>query len=197
MERKVVKKFYSNGKIKEEYEINSDSLMNGYYKEYDSLGRLNCSAEYKYGIQTGEQYFFYKNGNVFSKSYFSNGVLDSGKFYDENGKFDGNLWPVSLVTKSDTIKAKDTFQVIISLRNIKFSHGFICFAYRTEKEYNSLKGKRDVTVTRERDTFRNDFLLKIKIDTPGIYIFDGDIDYQEQGGNENVSTFKHKILVTR
>lgn len=189
-------RYYSNGKLKREYEITSDSLFDGHYKVFRPDGKLDWEGNYKHGLRNGLTIDYNPNGTILEKLYYSNGTLDSGKAYNRQGKFVSDIWPVDVVTKADTIKARDTFQAKITLRNVKFSNGVIYIGCRTEKEYNSLKGKREITVNREEDTFRNNCLVKMRMDTPGVYVFDGYIFYNEVNGRENGSDFKHTFVVT-
>ena len=51
---------------------------------YGNTNNILATANYKNGIKNGEWITYYKNGNIHIKMYYLNGILVSGKRWDEN-----------------------------------------------------------------------------------------------------------------
>ena len=75
--------FYSNGNIKAEktYKIvDGDSILDGYLKKYDSLGKLTYFAETSNGKFHGRLEGYFSNGNIEYKGRWSKNKHE-GDFY--------------------------------------------------------------------------------------------------------------------
>ncbi len=104
--------YYDNGQLKQVGAI-IDSLRQGYWITYDSLGNIKAECIYVddklngifnlyyengspkvlgymyLGDWVGERTFYYSNGNVKNKGYYKGGELDSiWENYEESGKLD-------------------------------------------------------------------------------------------------------------
>lgn len=111
----ITKEYYSNGILKEAG-ASLDSLKQGYWISYDSLGNLESECIYindilngsfnlyyptgkpmmigfmYQGYWEGERILYYENGNVYNKGYYKHGELDSiWEYYDENGSLDKRI----------------------------------------------------------------------------------------------------------
>jgi len=78
--------YYENGNVKLEYET-SDGQINGYWKQYDSLGQLLEEAYYEEGKLDGHFISYFSNQNKKEEYWFSKGLLH-GTYakYHKNGK---------------------------------------------------------------------------------------------------------------
>lgn len=61
--QKVEKEYYYNGKLKKEYQVNSNGVKNGYYKSYGTNGVLYESSNYKNGEKHGTLTYFFVDNN--------------------------------------------------------------------------------------------------------------------------------------
>ena len=69
---RVVRTFYNNGKLKEEYYMNSGK-EEGLYKDYHEInGNLSREINYVNGKINGIFKQFYPNGNIYRESIFMN-----------------------------------------------------------------------------------------------------------------------------
>ena len=108
----LMKEYYSNGVLKDAG-VYLDSLKQGYWISYDSLGNLESECIFLndtlngafnlyyptgkpmligfmyQGHWNGERTIYSDNGNIINKGYWKNGELDSiWEYYDENGDLD-------------------------------------------------------------------------------------------------------------
>lgn len=83
---RVVKKYYSNGQIQLEYQQQENNI-HGYWKAYDSLGKLIEERYYNTGLLEGELKRYYLNGSLREVTWYAGGKRDGPykKFY-QNGK---------------------------------------------------------------------------------------------------------------
>ncbi len=111
----LTKEYYSNGVLKD-VGASLDSLKQGYWISYDSLGNLESECIYindtlngafnlyyptgepmligfmYQGDWNGERTIYYENGNIINKGYWKEGKLDKiWEFYDENGDLDKRI----------------------------------------------------------------------------------------------------------
>lgn len=107
--------YYQNRQLKEMGAI-IDSIKQGYWVTYDSLGNIKSESVYidgeingpfnlyypngemkvkgniLSGNWVGERTFYYSNGNIMNNGYYRNGELDSiWVYYDETGKIDKRI----------------------------------------------------------------------------------------------------------
>lgn len=107
--------YYQNRQLKEVGAF-IDSIKQGYWITYDSLGNIKSESVYiddelngafnlyypngeikvkgniVSGNWVGERTFYYPNGKIMNKGYYQNGELDSiWVYYDENGKIDKKI----------------------------------------------------------------------------------------------------------
>ncbi|WP_299762519.1 hypothetical protein [uncultured Pontibacter sp.] len=66
--------YYSSGKIKQEYYVNSEGEADGRMTEYFEGGSISSLVDFKDGKQHGWSQFFRKDGVMRKKTYFENGI---------------------------------------------------------------------------------------------------------------------------
>lgn len=81
----VVRTFYNNGKLKEEYYMNSGK-EEGLYKDYHEInGNLSREINCVNGKINGIFKQFYPNGNIYRESIFMNDESIEDSFYNIDG----------------------------------------------------------------------------------------------------------------
>ncbi len=60
----IVREYYYDGSLRFEYQINRDSIIDGFFKEYDSEGSIRSLLNYKNGQLDSIATFYYENGRV-------------------------------------------------------------------------------------------------------------------------------------
>jgi len=88
--KKVVKKYYDNGVLKEEYEILYFSFLvrsvkNGYVKSYHTNGKLKETYHYRVNKMNGPYESYFENGNINRKGFFHSDSIIKMETYEENG----------------------------------------------------------------------------------------------------------------
>ncbi|MGL5350157.1 MAG: toxin-antitoxin system YwqK family antitoxin [Cetobacterium sp.] len=80
----IIKNYFLDGKIEEEYEIiqstDDDFVRHGYCKKYDYDGKLKCECYYENGVING-YYKEYSNGVLREEGSYVNGLKD-GKWIE-------------------------------------------------------------------------------------------------------------------
>lgn len=89
-QRTITTKYYSSNTIKEKYQVNSNEQYHGYYKSYNSDGKLLMSYNYKNGVEDGlcidyygqrDGIYIYCYGKPMDERVMENGTLKSEKYY--------------------------------------------------------------------------------------------------------------------
>jgi len=78
------KYYYDNGKLQEKRNY-ANSLEDGTHEEYYESGQLSESYQNKKGKETGESDLIDKDGKVFGKYIYDNGIVKSAKYFDKSG----------------------------------------------------------------------------------------------------------------
>lgn len=79
-------RYYPNGQIESEGELNKNGKKNGEWKYFYNYGEKWRIENYKNGAKNGKIIEWYKNGNKMYEGYYKDGLID-GKWtvWDEDG----------------------------------------------------------------------------------------------------------------
>jgi antitoxin component YwqK of YwqJK toxin-antitoxin module len=65
--------------------IDNSGKKDSCWVAYNESNKIVSKANFKNGVKDGEWAVYYNNGNIYIEMFYSNGVLVSGKRWDENG----------------------------------------------------------------------------------------------------------------
>jgi len=78
------KYYYDSGKLEEKHNY-INSLEDGLHEEYYESGQLSGSYPTKKGKINGESNLFDKDGKIYAKDIYDNGIIKSAKYFDKSG----------------------------------------------------------------------------------------------------------------
>jgi hypothetical protein len=82
----IVREYYYDGSLRFEYQINKDSIMDGFFKEYYPEGSIRSIIYYENGNTDSIATFYYENGSIEKTLNFCNDTLLGSqiRFYPNN-----------------------------------------------------------------------------------------------------------------
>ncbi len=85
--KNIFREYYYDGSLKFEYQINKDSIMDGFFKEYYPEGSIRSMQNYKNGQLDSIATFYYENGRVEKiLNYVYDSLVGSQKRFYPNNK---------------------------------------------------------------------------------------------------------------
>jgi antitoxin component YwqK of YwqJK toxin-antitoxin module len=119
IESYVKKRFYGNGNIKEEYEVNEEGNMHGIFKVYHVNGQLQAHANFVNGIQVdGEITSYHDDGSKARKTTRLNGAFNgdfsewhkNGNLKTQGSYVDGKIHGIYKTWDNENNQQKDFFK---------------------------------------------------------------------------------------